>query len=149
EARRLDRIELDDLEVGGQVEIAWCDDRRQLPPEEGRVGRRGAAEETVDEPLPHRGHGAGRRRRQDREADVLEGPSDEARADDLGREPAAELERAAVETARDEAQREEVAGQVEDVLHVVLEAELGQHLVEDARQILATERRWPADAEVE
>src|SRR5213594_4201829 len=92
--------------------------------------------------------GRGRGRGQDREADVLEGAPDDARADDLRREAAPELERAAAETAGDQAHREEVACQVEDVLHVVAEPDLRDHLVEDALEILALEPDRAADAEV-
>src|SRR5206468_8071422 len=86
---------------------------------------------------------------QDREADVLEGAPDDARADDLRREAAPELERAAAEAARDQAHREEVARQVEDVLHVVAEPDLRDHLVQDALEILALEPDRAADAKVE
>src|SRR5437016_9113129 len=37
EVRGLDRIELDDLEVGREVEVARRDDGGQLAPEDGRV----------------------------------------------------------------------------------------------------------------
>src|SRR6266700_6125782 len=77
------------------------------------------------------------------------GAPDDARADDLRREAAPELERAAAETAGDQAHREEVARQVEDVLHVVAEPDLRDHLVEDALEILALEPDRAADAKVE
>src|SRR6059058_4592070 len=96
--------------------------------------------------------GGGRRRRgrgQDREADVLEGPPDDARADDLRREAAPELERAAAEAARDQAHREEVARQVEEVLHVVAQPDLRDHLVQDALEVLALQPDRAADAKVE
>src|SRR6266446_6646975 len=149
EVRRLDRVELDDLEVGREVEVARRDDGGQLAPEDGRVRWRRASEEAVDQ-APRRGRGRRRRGRgQDREADVLEGAADDARADDLRREAAPELERAAAEAARDQAHREEVACQVEDVLHVVAEPDLRDHLVEDALEILALEPDRAADAKVE
>jgi len=148
-ARGLDRMELDDLEVGREVEVARRDDGGQLAPEDGRV-RGGTPPEQPIEETP--GWWGGRRRRgrgQDREADVLEGPPDDARADDLRREAAPELERAAAEAARDQAHREEVARQVEDVLHVVAQPDLCDHLVQDALEILALEPDRAADAEVE
>src|SRR3989442_1371842 len=109
-------------------------------------GRRGQA---VGQATRRGRRGRRRGRGQDREADVLEGAPDDARADDLRREAAPELERAAAEAARDQAHREEVARQVEDVLHVVAEPDLRDHLVEDALEILALEPDRAADAKVE
>src|SRR3989442_5894783 len=60
EVRRVDRVELDDLEVGREVEVARRDDGGQLAPEDGRVRWRRASEEAVDQ-APRRG-GRGPRR---------------------------------------------------------------------------------------
>jgi hypothetical protein len=49
---------------------------------------------------------------------------------------------------RDQAHREEVARQVEDVLDGVARAELGEHFVADARQVLGAEPTRAADAHV-
>src|SRR5262249_29548450 len=76
ELRRFDEVELDDLEVGRQVEVARRDDRRQLAPEQKGVRWRGTAEQTVAPAIARHGSSTRRGHRQDGEADVLKSAAD-------------------------------------------------------------------------
>src|SRR5439155_634317 len=122
--------------------------RGALAMEDARI-RVGRAAEVVAQTPPGARRRRRRRRGQDREADVLEGAGDQARAHHLGRQPASEIERATPEAARDETHRKEIAREVEQVLQVVARAELRDHLVEDALQVVALQAVRPADADVE
>src|SRR5262245_66199178 len=93
----LEPVELHDLEVRRQVEIAGRDQGRGLTMEEMRIGPRlqpVAPARALREIVGRRDRG------QDREAYVLERPRDQRRADDLGGETVAELERPAAPAAR-------------------------------------------------
>src|SRR5207244_5410127 len=108
ELGHLEQVELLDLEVGGQVEVPRRDDGGDLAAEHRRVGGRRAAKDPIVPAPAGRRAVPGGQRRKDREADILEGAPDQARADDLCGQSAAELEGAAPEAPRDEAHREEV-----------------------------------------
>src|SRR5262247_870700 len=89
ERDELDRVELDHVEVGRQVEVARRDQRLALAVEERRVERLPAAQPVAPAlRLVRRGLDRG----QDREADVLERAADHGRTDHVRRETAADLE---------------------------------------------------------
>src|SRR5262249_60122141 len=112
---------LDEVEEGGEIEVAWRDQRAGLAREQVRMG---AGREPLP-PAPARGLERPRRdRRQDRKADALEGPGDERRADHLPGDVVAELEDAPTPAPRDQRDREEVARQREGVADGVARAEL-------------------------
>src|SRR5581483_32204 len=127
EPHALDDIKLHDLEVGRKVEVSWRDERRgNLTPDPPRSHR---APPRNDPRSGNRAVGQLLEAGNDRKADAVEAGGNQARADNPGRLSASEPERAAAETARHEADRQEVAGQVNDVLDVVSAADAAQRLV--------------------
>src|SRR5262249_32084982 len=145
----LEQVELHDLEVRREVEVPWRDDGGELAAEHRRVGRRCAPEDPIAPAAAGGSEVAGRQRGKDREPDVVDGAPDETRADDLRRQPAAELEGAAPEPPGNQAHREEVPRQVEDVLQVVVVFELREDLVEYPAEVVPLESHGAADAEIQ
>ena len=89
------------------------------------------------------------RLREDRKAHLPERLGEQRRADRLGRDAAAEVERVLLQPRRDQVEREEIAGQVEEVAPVVRVADPGEDVVDDDLAVFGAQSDGPADPDVE